>query len=599
MSIQISKSPTLSTTGDLDVKEVREDGGKRSVNFGPGMEMFMNGKKNSRPNSEGSKSGSRGATPDIELDDIDKMEKDLTKDEPLKIQGNEGFNKVISSSNITSSLSSGRSLTPQANSGLNTRTFSGSDEQVKTQASSQEKIINLNQSSDNNQTKGSNEINKEEKLKDTKSSGNSGFMSLLGLGDSKAELQKSESSFKKDDDELQSVDIGGGSSIGKSTASVFQSKFSQFDNVDPNMSNPDMPQPTSNVVQKPERTREETIREKFKYLRKLEELEQKGVKLTKHYSMDSDLDEMIGEYEMVISEKEKSNSVKFQGKMLMAAVTGLEFLNNKVNPFDLQLDGWAESVNENIDDYDEVFRELHEKYRGKANMAPELRMLFMLGGSAVMLHMTNTMFKSSMPGMDDIMRQNPELMQQFTKAAASSMGGGGGSGVQNSGFGDFMGNMMGGGGGQQSFRPQSTPSRREEQLPKYDSPPENTASQQALNERKERRTAPREEMKGPNDLNDILSRLKPKGGLGQGGFGQEQRPTRRSSSIPDQRQSRNEEPQKQSVNIKGGKYNKTPRVRETREERSTISIQELKDAQKDIDTGRRGKSERNTVSLDI
>jgi len=168
MSIQISKSPTLSTTGDLDVKEVREDGGKRSVNFGPGMEMFMNGKKNSRPNSEGSKSGSRGATPDIELDDIDKMEKDLTKDEPLKIQGNEGFNKVISSSNITSSLSSGRSLTPQANSGLNTRTFSGSDEQVKTQASSQEKIINLNQSSDNNQTKGSNEINKEEKLKDTK-----------------------------------------------------------------------------------------------------------------------------------------------------------------------------------------------------------------------------------------------------------------------------------------------------------------------------------------------------------------------------------------------------------------------------------------------
>ena len=36
--------------------------------------------------------------------------------------------------------------------------------------------------------------------------------------------------------------------------------------------------------------------------------------------------------------------------------------------------------------------------------------------------MTNTMFKSAMPGMDDIMRQNPELMQQFTAAAANSMG---------------------------------------------------------------------------------------------------------------------------------------------------------------------------------
>ena len=41
----------------------------------------------------------------------------------------------------------------------------------------------------------------------------------------------------------------------------------------------------------------------------------------------------------------------------------------------------------------------------------------MLGGSAVMLHMTNTMFKSAMPGMDDIMRQNPDLMNQFTQAA--------------------------------------------------------------------------------------------------------------------------------------------------------------------------------------
>ena len=41
--------------------------------------------------------------------------------------------------------------------------------------------------------------------------------------------------------------------------------------------------------------------------------------------------------------------------MLMAAITGLEFLNNKFDPFDLHLDGWGEQVNENIDDYDEIF----------------------------------------------------------------------------------------------------------------------------------------------------------------------------------------------------------------------------------------------------
>jgi hypothetical protein len=78
--------------------------------------------------------------------------------------------------------------------------------------------------------------------------------------------------------------------------------------------------------------------------------------------MESSLSEMQGEYEMIIAEKEKSNSVKFQGRMLMAAVTGLEFLNGKFDPFDLKMDGWAEQVNENIDDYDEIFGELHEKY---------------------------------------------------------------------------------------------------------------------------------------------------------------------------------------------------------------------------------------------
>ena len=45
----------------------------------------------------------------------------------------------------------------------------------------------------------------------------------------------------------------------------------------------------------------------------------------------------------------------------------------------------------------------------KPKWPQNLSCLFMLGGSAAMLHMTNTMFKSSMPGMDDIMRQNPEL----------------------------------------------------------------------------------------------------------------------------------------------------------------------------------------------
>ena len=96
-------------------------------------------------------------------------------------------------------------------------------------------------------------------------------------------------------------------------------------------------------------------------------------------------------------------SVKFQRKMLVAFITAIEFLNNKFDNLDLKLDGWSESIHENINDYDDVFEELHEKYKGSSQMAPELKLLLMVGGSGFMFHLTNTMFKSSLPG--DVMRQ--------------------------------------------------------------------------------------------------------------------------------------------------------------------------------------------------
>ena len=129
-------------------------------------------------------------------------------------------------------------------------------------------------------------------------------------------------------------------------------------------------------------------------------------------------------------QREVDNSVKFQRKVMMAA-TGLEFLNNKFDPFDIKLDGWSESINENINDYDEVFEELAEKYGGCSEVAPEIKLLMTIGGSAFMFHLTNTMFKSSIPGMEDIYKK-VDLMKQFAQAAVGSIGktGGGGGDIR-------------------------------------------------------------------------------------------------------------------------------------------------------------------------
>jgi len=223
---------------------------------------------------------------------------------------------------------------------------------------------------------------------------------------------------------------------------------------------------------------QEIKNEKIDLLYKFKKLEQQGIRTTMNYNMNSHLDDMRNEYIKLKKQREIDNSIKFQRKMLMACVTGIEFLNGKFDPFNVKLDGWSESVNENLNDYDEIFEELGEKYGGGGDMAPEIRLLLTLAGSAFMFHLSNTMFKSSIPGMDDVLRQNPELMKQFAEAAVGSMnnggssqggpqvppqmpqrqasppnpleammGGGGGSNPLSGLMGGLMGGIMGGGGG--------------------------------------------------------------------------------------------------------------------------------------------------------
>jgi len=374
---------------------------------------------------------------------------------------------------------------------------------------------------------------------------------------------------------------GGSSNIGKATSDLDgDSKtwdgYGKFNNVPIN--------PDNALPSQPQLTKEEMLREKFKFLRKLEALEKKGVELSKKYSMESSLQEMMGEYETIMEEKTKNNSVKFQGNMLMAVINGIEFLNGRFDPFDIKLDGWSEQVNENITDYDDIFGELYEKYKSKASMSPEIKLMFQLGGSAMMVHMTNTMFKSAMPGMDDILRQNPDLMRSFQNAAVNSMAN------TSPGFSGFMTNMMNPEpsvpNGMGPPPPMATQGPNAMPTPQSRPGNNNYANRPDLNmgrsnftddgislrenygntdERSRRQPAnsSRPEMKGPSDITDILSGLKTK-----------------------------------TINIQEPSPNQN-----VNNDSSTISISDLKELQGDANmpkkSRRRPKSSSNTVSLDI
>lgn len=182
-------------------------------------------------------------------------------------------------------------------------------------------------------------------------------------------------------------------------------------------------------------TERERRRKKRMMIKKLEEWQSRGTyKSTSNFDMDSNYEEVEDEYEGALEEKRKKDSVKLQGWWFTTVVNTLEYGNALLNPFDLNLDGWGEQVSEDLDSYEEIFSELHDKYKG-GKMAPEVSLLLRLGFSAAVVNMSNKMLSSATPGFNDVIKQSPELMKMFTSAAVDTMS------QQNSAF-DFAKTML-------------------------------------------------------------------------------------------------------------------------------------------------------------
>jgi len=294
------------------------------------------------------------------------------------------------------------------------------------------------------------------------------------------------------------------------------------------------------------KSKNEMQKEQFQMIRKLEDIEKKSngkYQMSKKFTQETPYYEVLNEYEAVMEDGAKKSSIKFQGSCMKMLVTGIEFLNDKFDPFDVNLEGWGDKIEEDVNEYDEIFGGLYDKYKSKGSIALELKLMFMLGGSAFMVNLTNKIFKTAAPGMDEVLRQDPELMRAFQNAAVNTMS------KNNPGIGNFMSGVVGGGGGPPPPRPtqgqyaeppplnrggnnsrpdmqaargvqgrESMSDRDRERRPpgpKY-VPPEqqhrtnNNAINLALGDNAGEQPRKRPEMRGPSELGDLLSGIKTK-----------------------------------------------------------------------------------------
>jgi hypothetical protein len=173
---------------------------------------------------------------------------------------------------------------------------------------------------------------------------------------------------------------------------------------------------------------EEESREKQRLLTKLRRLDNDGV-TGRAMTMSNTLEEIKTEHDARTDSKSLEASIRFQRNALMTFVSGVEMVteNKRVRdklPVKPRLKGWSESVHTNIGDFDDIFEELYDLYKDKAKVHPLLRLVGTLGVSATMYHLTNNAAEQSgIPGMADLMNDDPELQRIIAQKMAARMGG--------------------------------------------------------------------------------------------------------------------------------------------------------------------------------
>jgi hypothetical protein len=160
---------------------------------------------------------------------------------------------------------------------------------------------------------------------------------------------------------------------------------------------------------------EEENNKKRLLLFKLKRMAKKGYRISRAYNMNDSLEDIQAEVESIKREANLDQGTKVAKNALISICSLLEYGNNKFDPFDIVLDGWSEEINEDVEngEYDEVMEEIYYKYYDKITMAPEVKLMMMVGGSAFKFHLSHTLLKQMVPGADTLLKQNPNLKNEI------------------------------------------------------------------------------------------------------------------------------------------------------------------------------------------
>ena len=169
--------------------------------------------------------------------------------------------------------------------------------------------------------------------------------------------------------------------------------------------------------------------EKQDILARFHTMRQRGVKLSKNYTLRSSLAELRMEMGRIEHEQSTHRSVQRLRRWLLMGVSGAQYAtNSKFSPQFAKgkLNGFSDYVLSSLDDYDSIFEAMSEKYGGVIGIGgatgnPFWDLVLLLGTQMVMFIFMQHKAGVKPPTAEEIKKEHPDMIRKIALEMATKM----------------------------------------------------------------------------------------------------------------------------------------------------------------------------------
>lgn len=156
------------------------------------------------------------------------------------------------------------------------------------------------------------------------------------------------------------------------------------------------------------------------YLTQINRYQELGMKNFRMLDMSYDINEISAEYHRIKYDYDSKQAIETCRTFMINGVNLLEAADNKFNVIgDLQ--GFAMHTKTNINAYDDIFVELHQKYKNSFKMSPEMRLIMTFGMTLSAFKMSQMMTRTAKIEQEKALYETINKMNGPTKKTTDAL----------------------------------------------------------------------------------------------------------------------------------------------------------------------------------